>query len=155
MVSRRDQIKMSDAEVASYLAEQRVLNVATIGATGHPHVVAMWYTMVDGSPAFWTFAKSQKVLNIRRDPKITGLVESGDSYDQLRGVELVGTARLVEDYDEILDLGTRVAAKYQGPAALTDEARPFIEAQARKRIGVVIDVERTVTWDHTKLAGAY
>lgn len=155
MVSRRDQIKMSDAEVASYLAEQRVLNVATIGSTGHPHVVAMWYTLLDGSPAFWTFAKSQKVINIRRDPKITGLVESGDSYDQLRGVELVGTARLVEDFDEILDLGTRVAAKYQGPAALTDEARPFIEAQARKRIGVVIDVERTVTWDHTKLAGAY
>lgn len=146
---------MSEAEVVAYLDEQRVLNVATIGASGHPHVVAMWYTMLDGRPAFWTFAKSQKIVNIRRDPKITGLVESGDSYNELRGVELVGNARLLEDYDEILDIGLRVAAKYQGPAALSDEAKPFIEAQARKRIGVVIDVERTVTWDHTKLAGAY
>ena len=99
MASRRDQITMSDAEVAAYLDEQRVLNVATIGPSGHPHVVAMWYTMLDGRPAFWTFAKSQKVVNLRRDPKITGLVESGDSYDELRGVELVGTARLIEDYD--------------------------------------------------------
>jgi PPOX class probable F420-dependent enzyme len=155
MASRRDQITMSAAEVSAYLDEQRVLNVATIGLTGHPHLVAMWYTMLDGRPAFWTFAKSQKVVNIRRDPKITGLVESGDSYNELRGVELVGTARLLEDYDQILDLGLRVASKYQGSAALSDEAKPFIEAQARKRIGVVIDVERTVTWDHTKLAGAY
>ena len=153
MASRREQITMSESEVAAYLEEQKVLNVATIGPTGHPHVVAMWYVVLDGKPAFWTFGKSQKIMNIRRDPKITGLVESGESYDQLRGVELVGTARLLEDHDEILDLGVRVATKYQGPPSA--EALPFVEAQARKRIGIVIDVERTVTWDHTKLAGAY
>jgi nitroimidazol reductase NimA-like FMN-containing flavoprotein (pyridoxamine 5'-phosphate oxidase superfamily) len=153
MASRREQITMSESEVAAYLEEQKVLNVATIGVSGHPHLVAMWYVLLDGKPAFWTFGKSQKVVNIRRDPKITGLVESGESYDQLRGVELVGSARLLEDYDEILDLGVRVATKYQGPPSA--EALPFVEAQARKRIGIVIDVERTVTWDHTKLAGAY
>ncbi|MET0326698.1 MAG: pyridoxamine 5'-phosphate oxidase family protein [Ilumatobacteraceae bacterium] len=153
MASRRESITMSESEIAAYLDEQKVLNVATIGASGHPHVVAMWYVLLDGRPAFWTFGKSQKVVNIRRDPKITGLVESGESYDQLRGVELVGTARLLEDYEQILDLGVRVATKYQGPPSA--EALPFVEAQARKRIGIVIDVERTVTWDHTKLAGAY
>ena len=155
MPSRRSNITMTAAEIDAFLDDQRVLNVATIGVTGHPHLVAMWYAVRDGKVVFWTFAKSQKVLNIRRDPKITGLVESGDSYSELRGVELVGTARLVEDYDEILDIGLRVAAKYQGPAATSDEARPFVEAQARKRIGIVIDVERTVSWDHTKLAGVY
>jgi nitroimidazol reductase NimA-like FMN-containing flavoprotein (pyridoxamine 5'-phosphate oxidase superfamily) len=153
MASRRESITMSETEVAAYLEEQKVLNVATIGVSGHPHVVAMWYVLLDGKPAFWTFGKSQKVVNIRRDPKITGLVESGASYDQLRGVELVGTARLLEDYEQVLDLGVRVATKYQGPPSA--EALPFVEAQARKRIGIVIDVERTVTWDHTKLAGAY
>ena len=153
MPSRREQIVMSADEIEAYLTDQRILNVATIGASGHPHVVAMWFVLLDGKPAFWTFGKSQKVVNIRRDPKITGLVESGESYDQLRGVELVGTARLLEDHDEILDLGVRVATKYQGPPSA--EALPFVEAQARKRIGIVIDVERTVTWDHTKLAGAY
>jgi general stress protein 26 len=153
MASRRESITMSETEVAAYLEEQKVLNVATIGASGHPHVVAMWYVLLVGKPAFWTFGKSQKVVNIRRDPKITGLVESGESYDQLRGVELVGTACLLEDYEQILDLGVRVATKYTGPPS--PEALPFVEAQARKRIGIVIDVERTVTWDHTKLAGAY
>jgi PPOX class probable F420-dependent enzyme len=153
MPSRRSNITMTDAEIAAYLEEQKVLNVATIGPSGHPHVVAMWYVLLDGAPAFWTFGKSQKVMNIRRDPKITGLVESGDSYDQLRGVELVGTARLIEDYETIRDLGVRVSTKYSGPPS--EAAMPFIEKQAQKRIGVVIDVDHVVSWDHTKLSGAY
>jgi nitroimidazol reductase NimA-like FMN-containing flavoprotein (pyridoxamine 5'-phosphate oxidase superfamily) len=153
MPSRRSTITMSDEEIVAYLEEQKVLNVATIGPTGHPHVVAMWYVVLDGQPAFWTFGKSQKIMNIRRDPKITGLVESGDVYNELRGVELVGTARLVEDYESIRDLGIRVSTKYSGPPS--DAALPFIEKQAQKRIGVVIDVDSVVSWDHTKLAGAY
>ena len=153
MPSRRDAITMTDDEVTSFLEEQRVLNVATVGPTGHPHLVAMWYVMLDGRPAFWTFAKSQKVMNIRRDPKTTALVEGGDTYQELRGVELVGTARLVDEYDEVRDIGVRVSTKYNGPP--TEAAMPFIEQQARKRIGVVIDVERVVSWDHTKLGGVY
>ncbi len=153
MPSRRDAITMTDDEVNTFLDEQRVLNVATIGPTGHPHLVAMWYVMLDGRPAFWTFAKSQKVINIRRDPKVTALVESGDTYQELRGVELVGTARLISGYDEVRDIGVRVATKHNGPP--TDAAMPFIEQQARKRIGVVIDVERVVSWDHTKLGRGY
>ena len=144
---------MTDAEIAAYLDTQTVLNVATNGPTGHPHVVAMWYVMLDGAPTFWTFGKSQKIMNIRRDPKITGLVESGDSYDQLRGAELVGTARLIEDYDAIRDIGIRVSTKYSGPPS--EAALPFIEKQAEKRIGVAIDITSIVTWDHTKLAGKY
>jgi len=156
MASRRDQVKMTAAEVAGYLDEQRVLNVATNGPTGHPHVVAMWYAMVDGRPVFWTFGKSQKIVNLRRDPRVTGLVESGDSHGELRGVELVGTAQLIEDFDGIVEIGQAVAAKYQGMAGeLSAEARAFIEGQARKRIGIAIDIERTVSWDHTKLGGGY
>ena len=147
---------MTGAEVAAFLDEQRVLNVATNGPTGHPHVVAMWYAMVDGRPAFWTFGKSQKVVNLRRDPKISGLVESGESYGELRGVELVGTAQLVEDFDAIVEIGKAVAAKYQGVGPdLSAEAVAFVEGQARKRIGISIDVERVVSWDHTKLGGGY
>jgi PPOX class probable F420-dependent enzyme len=153
MPSRRSNITMTPEEVTAFLEEQPVLNVATIGPTGHPHLVAMWYVMLDGKPTFWTFGKSQKIINIRRDPKITALVESGDTYDQLRGVELVGTASLVEDFDAIRDIGVRVSTKYSGPPS--DAALPFIEKQAQKRIGVVIDVERVVSWDHTKLGGAY
>ena len=153
MPSRRDQIKMSDAEVEEFLAGRRTMNIATIGPTGHPHVVAMWYGFSGGKPAFWTFGRAQKVLNIRRDPKISALVEDGDTYSQLRGVELVGTARLVEDREGIIEIGLSVAERYQGTDAAT--ALPFVEAQAGKRLGVVIDVERVVSWDHTKLGGTY
>ena len=118
--------------------------------------MAMWYAMVDGHPSFWTFGKSQKVVNLRRDPRITALVESGESYGELRGVELVGTARIVEDFDQIMVIGRAVAAKYQGTeAASSPEVVAFLEGQARKRVGVVIDVDHAVSWDHTKLSGAY
>ena len=146
---------MSDAEIHAYLAEQKILNVATIGPSGHPHLVAMWYEVLDGKPTFWTFAKSQKIANLRRDAKMTGLVESGDSYNQLRGVELVGHGRIIDDEAKILEIGKAVAVKYNGPNAVSDEALPFIEAQARKRLGVVFEIERTVSWDHTKLGGTY
>ena len=155
MPSRRTTITMTDEEIVAYLEEQKVLNVATIGPTGHPHVVAMWYVVLDGKPAFWTFGKSQKIMNIRRDPKITGLIESGDAYNELRGVELVGTGRIIDDETKVLEIGKAVAVKYNGPNAVSEAALPFIEAQARKRLGVVFEIERTVSWDHTKLGGSY
>ena len=155
MANRRDAITMTPEEVDAFLQGRRTMNVATIGPSGHPHLVAMWYGFLDGKPAFWTFAKSQKILNLQRDPKITALVEDGESYDQLRGVVLVGTGRIVEDFDTLMELGRSVAARYTGPSALTPEALPFLEAQARKRFGVVIEVDKTVSWDHTKLGGSY
>ena len=154
MASKRTSITMTDDEVRAYLEEQRVLNVATIGPSGHPHLVAMWFAVVDDKVAFWTFGKSQKVLNLRRDPKVTCLVESGDTYSQLRGVELVGTARIVEDYDHVLRIGTAVGAKYSVGGA-SDASMALAAGQARKRLGIVVDVERVVSWDHTKLGGAY
>jgi PPOX class probable F420-dependent enzyme len=155
MANKRNNITMTDAEVDAFLAEQTVLNIATISPTGHPHLVAMWYAMIDGKVTFWTFGKSQKVMNLRRDPKITGLVESGDTYDQLRGVEIVGTAELIEDYDTILSIGKEVGVKYNGDIILSEAALPVLEAQARKRIGIQIVPERIVSWDHTKLGGSY
>ena len=86
MPSRRQQITMSPEEVDAFLAATRTLNVATIGPTGHPHLVAMWYGFLDGQVAFWTFAKSQKILNLRRDPKLSALAEEGTTYEQLKGV---------------------------------------------------------------------
>jgi hypothetical protein len=155
MANRRSQIHMSADELRDYIESQRILNVATIGPTGHPHLVAMWYAHVDGELSFWTFAKSQKVLNLRRDPKMTGLIESGESYNELKGVELLGRGRIVDEFDKVLAIGKAVAVRYNGEAALSDAALPFIEAQARKRLGVVFDVDSTITWDHTKLGGSY
>ena len=153
MPSRRDLVKMSPTEVDNFLNGRHTMNIATNGPTGHPHVVAMWYGFVGHRPAFWTFAKSQKIVNLRRDPKVTALVEDGETYNELRGAELFGTGRIVEDKDEIVAIGAAVAERYTGP--VTDQGLAFIEAQAGKRLGVVIDVERVVSWDHRKLGGTY
>ena len=155
MPSKRSQIAMTDDEVQAYLESERVLNIATIGPSGHPHLVAMWFAMVGGNAVFWTFGKSQKVVNLRRDPKMSGLVESGDSYDQLRGVELRGRGVIVDDYNDVLEIGKAVGVKYNGPSALGDAALPFLEAQATKRVGIVFEIDHILSWDHTKLGGAY
>ena len=155
MASKRSQITMTDDELQAYLDTERILNVATIGPTGHPHLVAMWFALIDGKPVFWTYGKSQKISNLRRDSKMTCLIESGTSYDQLRGVELRGRGTIVDDYETVLEIGKAIGVKYNGPSALDEAALPFFEAQATKRVGVVFEVDHIVSWDHTKLAGSY
>lgn len=153
-MSRRDQIKMTPEEVDSFLQEQRTMSVATIQRDGRPHLVAMWYAFLDGVPCFWTFAKSQKVINLRRDPRITCMIEAGDTYDQLRGVELVGHATIVEDEAEVVRFGVVETERYQG-IKVTEAAMPQVTRMANKRVVVKIEVERIVSWDHRKLGGTY
>ena len=153
-MSRRDQIKMTDAEVEAFLEEQRTMSVATIGRDGRPHLIAMWYAILDGAPCFWTFAKSQKIVNLRRDPRITCMVEAGDEYSDLRGVELVGHAEMTEDEDEVLRFGVAEWERYQG-IKMNESMLSGVKKMANKRVVVRIIVERVVSWDHRKLGGAY
>jgi nitroimidazol reductase NimA-like FMN-containing flavoprotein (pyridoxamine 5'-phosphate oxidase superfamily) len=90
MANRRDLIKMTGEEIEAFLHERQTMNIATFGPDGNIHLVAMWYGFINGNPAFETYAKSQKIKNLQRDPRITVLVEDGDEYNQLRGVEIVG-----------------------------------------------------------------
>jgi PPOX class probable F420-dependent enzyme len=152
-MSRRDQIKMSDAEVDEYLSGRHTMNVASFNHDGTIHLVAMWYAVHDGDPVFWTFGKSQKIRNLERDPRITLLVETGEEYAQLMGVEMVGQAEVITDRDAINAIGEAVYVRYFGE--INDEVRPFVHATGAKRLGVRITVDRTVSWDHRKLDGAY
>jgi PPOX class probable F420-dependent enzyme len=144
---------MSDAEIESFLREQRIMSVATIGADGRPHVVAMWFEFIDGQPAFWTYGKSQKIVNLRRDPRVTAMIEAGERYEELRGVEIVADAELVEDADAVLDFGVKLTERYQGP--VSEAALPFIRKNAAKRVVVRLSPVKVVSWDHRKLGGVY
>jgi PPOX class probable F420-dependent enzyme len=148
-VKQRDAIKMTGAEVDAFLSERRTLSMCTINRDGTIHAVAMWYGFLEGSVAVETKAKSQKVQNLRRDPRMTCLVEAGTTYETLRGVELVGRAEIVEDPERMWELGVSVFERYTGP--YTEAMKPFVEAMLHKRVVVKLDVERTVTWDHRKL----
>ena len=149
MANQRGQIVMSDDEVAEFLQQQRSATVATLGPTGRPHLVAMWYAVHDGAVWIETKAKSQKVVNLRRDPTMSFLVETGHTYDQLRGVSLEGTATIIEDTDVVWDVCVNVFERYNAP--YTEELRPFVEVMAKNRVVVRLNVERTRSWDHRKL----
>jgi PPOX class probable F420-dependent enzyme len=149
-VKQRAQIKMTPAEIDAFLQGRRTMTTATYNHDGTIHVVAMWYGFLEGSPALETKAKSQKVQNLRRNPNITCLVESGIEYGELMGVELVGRAEIVEDPERMFALGISVFDRYQG--GYSDDKRPFVEAMLNKRVVVKIHVDRVVSWDHHKLA---
>jgi PPOX class probable F420-dependent enzyme len=153
-MSRRDQITMTEAETQAFLAAGRDLQVASINADGTPHLVTMWFEIVDGDICFWTYGKSQKVVNLRRDPRITVLVATGEVYEELKGVSITGRAELIGDFPDVVDFGMTLFKKYWGGVSEAD-ARAGVESQAGKRVVIRVRPDKTVTWDHTKLAGAY
>jgi len=152
-MSRRNLINMTSEEIQAFLQEQRTLQVATIDHDGYPHLVAMWYVLHEGQVAFWTYARSQKAVNLRRDPRLTCLAETGQRYEELRGVQIKGQAIIYDDRETVQRYGELIWQRYTGP--LNESTRPMVEAQAAKRIVVVVNPVETVSWDHRKLGGGY
>ena len=156
-MSRRAQIRMTPDETEAFIDAQKTLMVASLDRDGQPHLVPMWYAILDGSIVFWTYRTSQKIVNLRRDPRLTCLLEDGDSYEQLRGVSMQGTATITDDPDAVLRAGMAILQRYAGP--LDESAREAFETgvamQAKKRVAVTFHAKKTATWDHRKLAGAY
>jgi PPOX class probable F420-dependent enzyme len=154
---QRDRVRMSDAEIEAMLAGNRKVQLATLNPDGYPHLVTMYYALVDGKIAFWTYRTSQKALNLARDPRITCLVETGEAYFDLRGVQIQGTVETIMDPDAVLKIGLAIgdvmggapAGAGQGSEAITD----YVANAARKRYGYIVDPVRVISWDHTKLLG--
>lgn len=152
----RKHIAMSPAEVRQFLEEGRTLIVATSGPDGRPHVAPMWYAVQDGKVVFRSFTKSQKIVNLQRDPRLTVLLEKGDAYAELQGVMIKGTATLVEDPSRVLDMYGELSGRYAfvGTEPVKLEGAALEEAFGRfasKNTGVI--AEKVISWDHTKLGG--
>jgi PPOX class probable F420-dependent enzyme len=154
MAGRRNQITMTPEEIEEFLDTERTLQVASVNADGTPHLVAMWFARHSGEIAFWTYAKSQKVVNVRRDPRITVMVETGEKYEELKGVTIYGRARIVEDLDEVFAFGDKVYERYWGPID-NDVVREGVRVMGRKRVLIIVDQDKVVSWDHSKLGGGY
>jgi PPOX class probable F420-dependent enzyme len=149
VANQRAQVVMSDEEVREFLRQQRSSTVATYGPQGQIHLVGMWYAVLDGQIWIETKAKAQKAVNLRRDPRMSFLVEAGHTYDQLRGVSLEGRGVVVDDPGVVWDVCVEVFRRYHGE--YTDEMAPFVEVMARNRVAVRLDADRTRSWDHRKL----
>ena len=148
-MKQRDRVTMTANEAQALLASSRKLQLATLNPDGTPHLVTMFYVMQDGQIAFWTYRASQKARNLARDPRVTCLVEDGDNYFELRGVQVMGTVGCVEDPAGVLEIARGVAeAMAGGPDGVVEV---YVQQAARKRVGYLVQPARIISWDHRKL----
>ncbi len=151
----RKDISMTDAEVAAALAEGKKAQVATLGRDGWPHVTTLWYVMRDGLVTFRSFTKSQRIVNLRRDPRVTVLVEFGVAYEELRGVMIQGRARLTADPDLVIDVYAQVLGRLADTPPNREAAEALYRRYAHKNTVVQVEPVNIISWDHRKLGGTY
>jgi PPOX class probable F420-dependent enzyme len=144
---------MSAEEVGAFLGEMMVMQCATNGPRGLPHMTPLWFVGDAAELRGWTYAKSQKARNLERDPRATLGLEDGVQYHELRGVMLECEVGLERDPAAVERFGLELFARYAGE--LSDDIRAMVAKQAQKRVGLTFVPTRTVTWDHRKLHGAY
>jgi PPOX class probable F420-dependent enzyme len=156
MPSRRDQIKLTDEEQHELIENERIVVVSTIGPRGWPHVMPLWYVPRDGEIWIWTYAKSQKVKNLERDPRATLLIETGTEYNELRGVQIEAEAELIRGTEQVLEFAKELTVRYtEGIESVEGDAAAGLQAQAPKRVAIHFHSRRIATWDHRKLGGVY
>ena len=144
MANRRSSIEMSDAEVEAFLDEQRVLTCATLGRDGWPHLMPLWYVVRDGECWAWTYAKSQKVVNLERESRCTLQVEAGESYFELRGVMIKAACAIHRDPEVVARVGNELSARY-------GDGSPVDPRQAAKRVALQFVSSNVASFDHRKL----
>jgi PPOX class probable F420-dependent enzyme len=155
-MSRRSEIQLTAEEQRELLESERIVVVASFGPRGWPHLMPLWYVLRDGEIWIYTYAKSQKVRNLERDPRATLLVETGHEYGELRGVEMEAEAEIHRDLDEVYEVGRELTLRYaEGLSAVEGDAAEVLKAQARKRVAVRFVPKRVTSWDHRKLGGTY
>jgi PPOX class probable F420-dependent enzyme len=156
MPSRRDQIKLTDEEQRELIENERIVVVSSLGPRGWPHVMPLWYVARDGEIWIWTYAKSQKVKNLERDPRATLLIETGVEYGELRGVQIEAEAEIVRDLDQIVEYAKEMTIRYsEGIESVEGDAAAGLQAQAPKRVAIRFHPKRVASWDHRKLGGSY
>lgn len=142
---------MTDAEVEAFLGGEMKVQVASLGHDGFPHLTTLFYALLDGRIAFWTYASSQKIKNLQRDQRVSALVETGTDYNELRGVSIKGHAEVVTDPDRIREIGRKVVQVMSGGEDLGELGDAIVEHQVTKRYAVVITPVKVASWDHRKM----
>src|SRR5713101_7426411 len=150
-MSRRRQIQLNPDEQTVFLREHRKASLATIDQNGFPHVVAMNFYAENGSFYMTSYGKAQKVVNIRRNPKVALMVETGDKYSELRGVMVRGHCEIIEDTEAVR---AAFAAMARARGTTTERPRGSVDS-APKRVVLKIIPEKVTSWDHSKLGGVY
>ena len=145
-MNQRNSIRMTPEQALAYLASHHSCALASNGRDGYPHVVAMWYTVRDGAIMMTSYGRAQKIVNLRRDPRATVLVESGATYKELSGVMVRGRVELIDGPAALPEVLKLTGADPKNPAALR---------RAQKRVVMRFVPERWASWDHSRIVGEY
>ena len=155
-MSRRSEIQLSPEEQRELIDSERVVVVSSLGRNGWPHSMPLWFVPREGVVWIWTYAKSQKVRNLERDPRATLLIETGHEYGELRGAMIEAEAEIHRDPEAVLDFAEELTLRYaEGISSVEGDAKAALEAQAPKRVAIHFRPVRIASWDHRKLGGTY
>jgi PPOX class probable F420-dependent enzyme len=154
-VSRRAEIQLTPEEQRELIHSERIVVVSTLGRRGWPHSMPLWYVPREGEIWIYTYAKSQKVRNLERDPRATLMIETGHEYGELRGVEIEAEAEIHRDLETVFELVKELTSRYAGGAEVDEQTAEGLKSQARKRVAIRFAPQRVATWDHRKLGGTY
>tara|TARA_R110002073_G_scaffold56247_1_gene143358 strand:+ start:183 stop:647 length:465 start_codon:yes stop_codon:yes gene_type:complete len=154
MPSRREMIAMSEQEMWDFIETQKSIQVCTLNKDGTPHLTVMWFAVRDGAIVLETFTKSQKIVNLKRNPQMAVLLEDGDTYNELRGVSINCEAELVEDYDTVHALHVDVVVRNQ-PGVTPEQAEEFTREMSKKKTVIQVRPQKVMSWDHRKLDVTY
>jgi PPOX class probable F420-dependent enzyme len=148
---------MTDDEVRQFLDQTKTIILCSIGKDGFPHPMPMWFGLEeDGTVVMTTFTKSQKIQNLKRDPRVSLLAEAGEAYSELRGVVIRGNAEIDTEVENVFATLRKVSVRMGTvPAEDTEAVREGLRASARKRCLIRVEPEKVVSWDHRKLGGVY
>ena len=152
-ISLDEKTRMSEEELSSFLQKQISLQVGTINKDGSPHLTTMWYFYDGENFIFHTYTKSQKIINLKRDSRITLLTEAGSQYSDLQGIIVYGNAEIISgenSLEEVIRYMEMVGEKY----IKDEEGSQYIEGmklQAPKRSVVIVKPSKFISWDHTKI----
>lgn len=154
-MSRRAEIRMTPEEIRTLLEAERTAHVATMGPSGRPHLVPVFYVIRGERIATWTYGSSQKVANLERLPQATVLVETGESYEELRAVSMECDVEIIRDTEQVAAIGQELTFRTVANEEVATAASQFVRTQAAKRVGLVFTPTKVVSWDHAKLGGTY
>jgi PPOX class probable F420-dependent enzyme len=144
-------IRLSADEAWELIAQSHTGILTTLRANGSPVTLPTWFAVLDRTICLFTPSGTKKVLRIRRDPRASFLVESGERWAELRAVHVSGHVEIVEDADAKARITQALDEKYAAFRSANQMSQATTDYYANRTFLRLVPEPRMLTWDNSRL----